>query len=147
MHVSQIWNIWKYRKARCLMHSSAQYRWYKIQEINKKRIKTKILSVNEKIYIFIWFWLLFLGFLSSVVIVYRIVIVFSPYIRAFVLRLRYRQAFVVFSCFFINKYWFRRVKKECIDTIIGKSYVGDWFLFYLLGQNIDSVIFKVRYLQ
>jgi len=41
--------------------------------------------------------------------------------------------------------WFvrRRVKKECIDTIIGKSYVGDWFLFYLLGQNIDSVIFKV----
>ena len=38
---------------------------------------------------------------------------------------------------------FRRVKKECIDTIVGKSYVGDWFLFYLLGQNIDSVIFKV----
>ena len=37
----------------------------------------------------------------------------------------------------------RRVKKECIDTVIGKSYVGDWFLFYLLGQNIDSVIFKV----
>ena len=48
------------------------------------------ISVNEKIYIFIWFWLLFLGFLSSLVIVYRIVIVFSPYIRAFVLRLRYR---------------------------------------------------------
>ena len=40
-------------------------------------------------------------------------------------------------------YGCRRVKKECIDTIIGKSYVGDWFLFYLLGQNIDSVIFKV----
>ena len=39
---------------------------------------------------------------------------------------------------------YRRVKKECIDTIIGKSYVGDWFLFYLLGQNIDSVIFKVE---
>ena len=26
--------------------------------------------------------------------------------------------------------------------VIGKSYVGDWFLIYLLGQNIDSVIFK-----
>jgi hypothetical protein len=47
--------------------------------------------VNEKIYIFIWFWLLFLGFLTTIVIIYRIVIVFSPYIRAFVLRLRYRQ--------------------------------------------------------
>ena len=49
-------------------------------------------SVNEKIYIFIWFWLLFLGFLSSTIIIYRIVIVFSPYIRAFVLRIRYRLA-------------------------------------------------------
>ena len=35
------------------------------------------------------------------------------------------------------------MKKECIDTVIGKSYVGDWLLFYLLGQNIDSVAFKV----
>ncbi|CAB4057722.1 inx [Lepeophtheirus salmonis] len=50
---------------------------------------------------------------------------FSPYVRALVLRMRYR-----------------RVKRECIDMVIGKSYVGDWFLIYLLGQNIDSVIFK-----
>jgi len=34
------------------------------------------------------------------------------------------------------------VKKECIETVIGKSYVGDWLLFYLLGQNIDSVAYK-----
>jgi len=81
--------------------------------------------VNEKIYIFIWFWLLLLGVLSFLVLVYRVVIIFSPYIRAFVLRLRYR-----------------RVKRECIEMVIGKSYVGDWFLIYLMGQNIDSVIFK-----
>jgi len=81
--------------------------------------------VNEKIYIFIWFWLLLLGLLSFLVLVYRLVIIFSPYIRAFVLRLRYR-----------------RVKRECIEMVIGKSYVGDWFLIYLMGQNIDSVIFK-----
>eukprot|EP00095_Tigriopus_kingsejongensis_P012741 snap_masked-scaffold43_size480169-processed-gene-3.17 protein:Tk12741 transcript:snap_masked-scaffold43_size480169-processed-gene-3.17-mRNA-1 annotation:"putative innexin" len=81
--------------------------------------------VNEKIYIFIWFWLLILGFLTFIVLVYRAAIIFSPYIRAFVLRMRYR-----------------RVKRECIDMVIGKSYVGDWFLIYLLGQNIDSVIFR-----
>ena len=81
--------------------------------------------VNEKIYIFVWFWLLILGLLTFLVLVYRVAIIFSPYIRAFVLHLRYR-----------------RVKKECIDMVIGKSYVGDWFLIYLLGQNIDSVIFK-----
>ena len=38
---------------------------------------------------------------------------------------------------------FRRVKKECIDAVIGRSYVGDWLLFYLLGQNIDSAAYKV----
>ena len=81
--------------------------------------------VNEKIYIFVWFWLLILGLLTFLVLIYRVAIIFSPYIRAFVLHLRYR-----------------RVKKECIDMVIGKSYVGDWFLIYLLGQNIDSVIFK-----
>ena len=68
----------------------------------------------------------FPGLLSFLVLVYRVVIIFSPYIRAFVLRLRYR-----------------RVKRECIEMVIGKSYVGDWFLIYLMGQNIDSVIFKV----
>ena len=56
--------------------------------------------VNEKIYIFIWFWLLFLGALSFLVLVYRVAIIFSPYVRAFVLRMRYR-----------------RVKRECVEMV------------------------------
>ena len=56
--------------------------------------------VNEKIYIFIWFWLLFLGLLSFLILVYRVAIIFSPYIRAFVLRMRYR-----------------RVKRECVEMV------------------------------
>ena len=47
-------------------------------------------SVNEKIYIFIWFWFLLLGVLSFLVILYRLTIIFSPYIRAYVIRLRFR---------------------------------------------------------
>ena len=62
--------------------------------------------VNEKIYIFIWFWLLLLGALSFLVLVYRVVIIFSPYIRAFVLRLRYR-----------------RVKRECIGKVFTRCSV------------------------
>ena len=34
--------------------------------------------VNEKIYIFLWFWFLLLGILSALVVVYRFVIVISP---------------------------------------------------------------------
>ena len=37
--------------------------------------------VNEKIYIFLWFWFLLLGFLTILVVFYRILIVFSPRIR------------------------------------------------------------------
>ena len=34
--------------------------------------------VNEKIYIFIWFWFLILGVLTTLVVFYRLVIIFSP---------------------------------------------------------------------
>lgn len=46
-----------------------------------KEIKPFLFSVNEKIYIFIWFWFLLLGFLTILILLYRILIVFSPRIR------------------------------------------------------------------
>ena len=81
--------------------------------------------VNEKIYIFMWFWFLILGTLSALVVVYRLVIIISPRMRAYLLYIR-----------------FRLIKREVINTIVKKSKMGDWFLFYMLGQNVDSIIFK-----
>ena len=81
--------------------------------------------VNEKIYIFLWFWmalLLVLTFLSNI---FRFFIIVSPRIRAYLMYIRYRL-----------------IKKECINIIIKQTKMGDWFLLYLLGQNIDSVVFK-----
>ena len=115
--------------------------------------------VNEKIYIFIWFWLLFLGLLSFLILVYRVAIIFSPYIRAFVLRMRYRRVkreCVEMVRFYVendnytlicNKMWIQEIMIFPLTyflflKVIAKSFVGDWFLIYLLGQNIDSVIFK-----
>ena len=117
--------------------------------------------VNEKIYIFIWFWLLFLGVLSFLVLVYRVAIIFSPYIRAFVLRMRYRRVKrecvemvsvkytypdhtiyrEIFIIEILSCYHLINIFHQCLQ-VISKSFVGDWFLIYLLGQNIDSVIFK-----
>ena len=37
---------------------------------------------------------------------------------------------------------FRLIKKECINIIIKKTQMGDWFLLYMLGQNVDSMIYK-----
>ena len=40
---------------------------------------------------------------------------------------------------------FRLINREVINTIVRKSKMGDWFLFYMLGQNVDSIIFKEVY--
>ena len=69
------------------------------QEIFVKRATIEF-KMKAKIIIFNLFYF-FPGLLSFLVLVYRVVIIFSPYIRAFVLRLRYR-----------------RVKRECIGKII-----------------------------
>ena len=81
--------------------------------------------VNEKIYVFLWFWFLLLAGLTAMVVFYRIVIIISPRMRAYLLYIR-----------------FRLIKKECINIIIKKAQMGDWFLLYMLGQNVDSMIFK-----
>ena len=64
------------------MYSATQYRYEKKLA---GRIWTKCkyftILVNEKIYIFLWFWFLLLGFLTSLVFFYRILIVVSPKIR------------------------------------------------------------------
>ena len=73
--------------------------------------------VNEKVYIFLWFWFILLAVLSVLVIVYRVIIVISPKMRAYLLYIR-----------------FRLIRREVINTIVKKSYVGDWFLFYMLGK-------------
>jgi len=69
--------------------------------------------------------MLLLFILTGLVCVYRAMIVFSPKMRAYLLYIR-----------------FRLLKKECINIIIKKTKMGDWFLLYMLGQNIDSIIFK-----
>ncbi|XP_046591941.1 innexin shaking-B isoform X1 [Neodiprion lecontei] len=81
--------------------------------------------VNEKIYVFLWFWFLLLGALSFMTVVYRIVIIFSPRMRVYLLRLR-----------------FRLVRREAVETIVRRSKMGDWFLLYMLGENLDTVIYR-----
>lgn len=81
--------------------------------------------VNEKIYVFLWFWFIILSVLTFLTVVYRIIIIFSPRMRVYLLRIRYRL-----------------VRREVIDTIVRRSKMGDWFLFYMLGENVDSLIFR-----
>ena len=64
------------------------------------RNKNFLFSVNEKIYIFIWFWFLLLGFLTILILLYRILIVFSPRIRVSFYR---SHIFRMFHCQLADK--------------------------------------------
>ncbi|XP_068628378.1 innexin shaking-B [Battus philenor] len=81
--------------------------------------------VNEKIYVFLWFWFVILGILTFITLIYRLVIIFSPRMRVYMMRMR-----------------FRLVRRDNVDTIVRRSKMGDWYLLYILGENLDSVIFR-----
>lgn len=81
--------------------------------------------VNEKIYVFLWFWFVILSVLSGVSLLYRAAVVFSPKLRLYLLRSRSRLAI-----------------QEQIDIIASKCKIGDWFVLYQLGKNIDPLIYK-----
>ena len=79
--------------------------------------------VNEKIYLFIWFWFSFLGFLTLFVIVYRICIVFCPQLRSNCLLVRCRLS-----------------DTRDLKIICDRGNIGDWFVLYMLGTNLDPIV-------
>lgn len=81
--------------------------------------------INEKVYIFLWFWFLLLSTLSLVALIYRIQILCIPKLRSIVLLMR-----VGFS------------SRIATNKVLIKCYIGDWFILYQLSKNIDPMIFR-----
>merc|ERR1712111_175792 len=81
--------------------------------------------INEKIYVFLWFWFIFLAVVSSIHFVYRLIVIFIPQLRETLLKTRART-----------------VPAYEISNICSKTSRGDWFILYQLGKNIDPIIFK-----
>jgi hypothetical protein len=48
--------------------------------------------INEKIYVFLWFWFVFVALMTGIQIIYRIAIIFTPRLRELLLRARSRLA-------------------------------------------------------
>jgi len=81
--------------------------------------------VNEKIYVFLWFWFVILSVITGVALLYRIAVVFGPQVRMYLLRARSRLA-----------------PRDHVETIARKCQIGDWFVLYQLGKNMDPLIYK-----
>lgn len=81
--------------------------------------------INEKIYIFLWFWFVFLALLTFLMLIFGLIIIACPSVRVYMLNLRFRMS-----------------QLKYLYIIVNKSTIGDWFLLYLLGKNMDSYILK-----
>ncbi|XP_076266620.1 innexin 3 [Rhynchophorus ferrugineus] len=80
--------------------------------------------LNEKIYIFLWFWFIILAILSGLAIVYSAAVILLPSTRETILKRRFRFG-----------------APNAVDTIIRKTQVGDFLLLHLLGQNMNLLVF------
>lgn len=81
--------------------------------------------VNEKTYIFIWFWFMILATMLTFLVIYRIVIIVSPSIRPRILHAKHRG-----------------IPIETCKVLCRKVDLGDWWILLMLGTNMDPIIYR-----
>ncbi|XP_017784553.1 PREDICTED: innexin inx1 [Nicrophorus vespilloides] len=81
--------------------------------------------VNEKTYIFIWFWFMILATLLTILVVYRIIIIAMPKLRPRIMHARHRD-----------------ISMETCQAITKKVEIGDWWLLLMMGSNMDPLIYR-----
>ena len=83
--------------------------------------------MNEKIYLFLWFWFVFLMIIGSLQMVYEFAVLMVPSFRYFLLKIQMGstdssgklQNYICFGC-----------------------DVGDWFVLYQISKNMDKRFFR-----
>lgn len=81
--------------------------------------------VNEKIFVVLWFWLIFLGMLSMAAVLFRLLVFSSSALRTFMIMGQVRY-----------------MKRRLVSKIVKHFGFGDWFVLYLLGKNMNPLIYK-----
>lgn len=81
--------------------------------------------LNEKIYIFLWFWFIMLAIISGFALLYSIAVVLLPSTRETILKKRFKFG-----------------TTAGVSALVRKTQVGDFLLLHLLGQNMNIMVFK-----
>ncbi|XP_015607849.1 innexin inx3 [Cephus cinctus] len=81
--------------------------------------------LNEKIYIFLWFWFIILAVLSGLALLYSMAVVLLPSTRETILKKRFKFG-----------------TPAGVNALIRKTQVGDFLLIHLLGQNMNMLVFN-----
>nr|CAD7395185.1 unnamed protein product [Timema cristinae] len=81
--------------------------------------------VNEKVFVFLWFWLVLLSFLSFAALAYRLAVFVSPSLRS---RLLLAQV--------------RFMPRTTVGLVVHAASPADWFFLRQLGKNLNPEVFK-----
>ena len=87
--------------------------------------------INEKIYVFLWFWFILIASITGIFLVYRVGVIFGSGIRIAMIKARTG-----------------RIGRDKIADILldpGLNFfqqLGDFFLLYLIAKNMDEVATK-----
>ncbi|KAF5284400.1 hypothetical protein FQA39_LY17075 [Lamprigera yunnana] len=81
--------------------------------------------VNEKLFIFLWFWLYLLSGLSAIALFYRLLILFIPRFRIYLLMAQARP-----------------ISRVNAEVIIKRLSYGDYFILYQMGKNLNPMVYK-----
>merc|ERR1719220_1192318 len=85
--------------------------------------------INEKIYLFLWFWFMFLFTVSIFFVFYRICTLFFE-------KLRFQLLFKTVR----HKY--DEDIRKCLEYVLSKCQMGDWFVLYQLSKNCNPYFFR-----
>ncbi|XP_063380965.1 innexin inx2-like isoform X1 [Cydia fagiglandana] len=81
--------------------------------------------VNEKIFVIIWFWFIFLTFISTLAVIFRVLVLSARPLRTVMMM-----------------GLLRHVKRSTVTRIVKRFGFGDWFVLYLLGKNLNPHVYK-----
>jgi len=87
--------------------------------------------INEKIYVFMWFWFAFLTVLTVVNFIWSVAVIFQSSARAVIVAKKLR----------INPNREKYRRKIDKYLIVRNLDFGDWKLFYHILRNVDSITF------
>lgn len=80
--------------------------------------------LNEKLFLILWFWMIFLVIVSFLMVVYRLVLIVCPKVRVYILLVQVRH----FSLQHMRK-------------IVDSVNYGGFFLLYGIGKNVHPLVY------
>nr|XP_027217939.1 innexin inx2-like [Penaeus vannamei] len=109
------------RMAKCTFRSFGSSGTIQVRDV-MCLIATNI--INEKIYVYIWVWLVLLMTISSLWMLYRLLTIFLPFFRKFLLQNLVKSHY-----------------RSDVAAIMRTASVSEWFLLMTLGRNMETTVF------